>query len=179
MKHSLAAFLILCSSSLAAVEFENMSISLYADTLAKGFKAYREGNHERAFALLSLTARWGEKDAQRLLGAMYLAGEGTKVDLVEGTAWLMLAAESGRKIDRDTFKRAREAVPEQVLDAADQIYAEYLPVYGKSATGISCKRARRGDRGRKEVVCERPRGINDQRFKVPVVDAAFYYAIGD
>ena len=179
MKYSSGALLLLLSSSLAAVEFENMSISLYNDTLAKGYKAYREGNHERAFALLSLTARWGEKDAQRLLGAMYLAGEGTKVDLVEGAAWLMLAAESRRKVDRDTFKQAKEAIPPQVLEAAEQIYAEYLPVYGKTATGISCKRSRRGDRGRKEMVCERPRGINDQRFKVPIVDAAYYYAIGD
>lgn len=156
-----------------------MSISLYEDTLSKALKAYRAGENERAFALLSLTARWGEKDAQRLLGAMYLAGEGTQVDLVEGYAWLMLAAESRRKLDRDTLQKAKDAVPKAIAEAAEQIYQSYLPLYGKNATGISCKRQRRGDRGRKNMICERPRGINDQRFKVPVVDAAFYYAVGD
>lgn len=167
-------------SAAHAVEFERMSTDLYYQTIEKAHKAYRAENFEKAFAFYNLTARWGEKDSQRQLGLLYLTGQGTEIDPVEGYAWLLLAAESGRREDREVLKQALEQITEETKTAGEKIYQKYLPLYGLEATGIVCKRRRAGDTGRKTTMCERPFPNNKSRsFDVPVVETQHYWAIED
>lgn len=154
----------------AETEFEMMSVAMYYDHINEAHRAFRAADYDKAFELYSVCARWGEKDCQRQLGVMYLAGEGTNVDAVEGYAWLKLAAESKRRADTEPLKEAERKLPDMAVEAGEQMYAQYLPLYGLDATGIRCKRKKIRDSGRKETVCERPSDMQSARFKVPVVD---------
>ena len=174
------AFWLLFSGGAMAVEFESMDIDQYYQTINKAHKAYRSGRLEAARALYNLTARWGEKDCQRLLGVMLVSGQGGEVDMVEGFLWLLLAAESKRREDLKTLKEAQDEIPKAAQSAAGELFDEYLQSYGKGATGIRCKRKRQGNSARKTMVCERRRGtIQDSSFDVPVVDSQYFWAIQD
>lgn len=161
-----------------AVEFERMPVSQYYQTINKAHKAYRGERMEEALALYNLTARWGEKACQRQLGVMLLSGQGTEVDLVEGMAWLIVAAESNNREDVKVLKQARKQVPKEAQAAAEELAEEYLAQFGAQATGMKCKRVRQRDSGRKENICERPTGsMSDSTVEVPVVDAQYFWAI--
>ncbi|MEM9533144.1 MAG: hypothetical protein AAGA23_19650 [Pseudomonadota bacterium] len=164
-----------------AVEFERMGNDQYIQTLNKAHKAYRAERYEEALALYNLTSRWGDPDSQRFLGIMYLSGLGTDVDLVEGMAWIMLAAKTRRRADLDVLKQARQQVPEEAQDAAEEMAQEMESSFGIKATGMVCKRERLRDSGRKEVQCRRPTGSmsDGDSVEVPVVDSQYYWAIQD
>lgn len=175
---ALLAALLLVALPLGAVEFERMPVGQYYQTINKAHKAYRGERMEEALALYNLTARWGEKSCQRQLGVMLLTGVGTEVDLVEGMAWLILAAESKNSEDLSVLKQARQQVPEEAQLAAKELAEEYREQFGARATGMKCKRVRQRDSGRKENVCERPTGsMSDSMVEVPVVDSQYYWAI--
>ena len=162
-----------------ALEFERMPTAQYRQTINKAHKAYRSERMEEALALYNLTARWGEPDSQRQLGIMLISGEGTEVDLVEGMAWIHLAAKTKRRADLDVLKQAKAQLPKDAVDAGAQLAEEYLPQFGAKATGIKCKRRRLKDSGRKEVVCERGAGgmTDSSTVEVPVVDSQYFWAI--
>ncbi len=162
-----------------ALEFERMGLAQYRQTINKAHKAYRSGRMEEALALYNLTARWGEPDCQRQLGIMLLSGEGTEVDLVEGMAWIQLAAKTRRKSDLDVLKQAKAQLPAEAVEAGEELAEEWKPLYGIKATGMVCKRQRLKDSGRKEVVCQRRSGgVSDANVvEVPVLDSQYYWAI--
>ncbi|MFK7955988.1 MAG: hypothetical protein AB8B96_07815 [Lysobacterales bacterium] len=162
-----------------SLEFERMPTAQYRQTINKAHKAYRSERMEEALALYNLTARWGEPDSQRQLGIMLISGEGTEVDLVEGMAWIHLAAKTKRRADLDVLKQAKAQLPKDAVDAGAELAQEYAPQFGAKATGVRCKRRRLKDSGRKEVVCERGTGgmTDSSTVEVPVVDSQYYWAI--
>ena len=169
---------LLFAGGAVAVEFDNMSIVRYYHTINMAHKAYQSERWEEALALYSLTARWGEKDCQRLLGVMLISGKGGEVDVVEGYAWLLLAAESKRRKDLKTLKDAQGKIPKAAQRAAAELLDEYRQRYGQHATGIRCERKRQGSSTLRKMVCERPRGgIRETSFDVPVVEAQYFWAI--
>lgn len=183
VKSGLLALLLMAAPALAQapakVEFERMAGAQYRQTINKAHKAYRSGRLEEALALYNLTARWGEPDCQRQLGIMLLSGEGTDVDLVEGMAWIELAAMTRRKADLDVRRQAREQLPEDAVAAGEALAEEYAPRFGAKATGMVCKRKRLKESGRKEVQCERRVGSMSEGdvVEVPVVESQYYWAI--
>ncbi len=170
---------LLVAGPASALEFERMALGQYNQTINKAHKAYRSGRMEEALALYNLTARWGEPDSQRQLGIMLISGEGTEVDLVEGMAWIHLAARTKRKSDLDVLRQAKAQLPEAAVEAGAALADEYEPQFGSKATGMKCKRQRLKDSGRKEIVCQRRSGgMNDgAAVDVPVVDSQYYWAI--
>ena len=158
---------VLLAAGEPSEDFEYISLTVYDDTIQTAHRAYRAGEFDRAFNNYWQCARWGEKECQQILGALYLAGQGTEVNIVEGYAWLKLAAESGNRNMKDTLKQAEKALPEAAVEAGDEVYEEYLALYGIEAMGISCKRRRSGDSAKRVVVCERPRDLRTTNFKLP------------
>jgi TPR repeat protein len=63
----------------------------------QGAVAYEKGDYESAYADLSLAAQRGVKDAQYLLGFMYLQGEYAPRSIPIGMAWLGTALEVENK----------------------------------------------------------------------------------
>jgi len=82
----------------------------------RGALAYQEMDYRTALAELELAARWADKRAQFLLGAMYFNGDGVKQDRPRGWAWFQVAAERryaemvemARTIDAALDERERE-----------------------------------------------------------------------
>lgn len=62
-----------------------------------GEDAYKQGDYQKAFPLISNAANSGHVMAQFLLGIMYLTGEGTPKDENKGFLWFSKAAEQGLK----------------------------------------------------------------------------------
>ena len=67
--------------SLEEIEFE----------LNEGMKLYKKGEYEQAYVILSELSQWGIKDAQTVLGNMFIKGEHVDKSVERGLAWLGVA----------------------------------------------------------------------------------------
>lgn len=161
---------LVAGPAMAADQYEYVSIALYDKMLQEAAGAYGDGEFDLAFENYSKLARWGDKQAQQMLGIMYLQGEGTDVDLVEGYVWIKLAAESKSRGALDIMKQVESQLPPAAIRAGDQLYDSYLSKYGAEAMGIKCSKKRRRSMGRPEIVCERDRQIQATQYRIPIVE---------
>lgn len=80
--------------------------------LLQGAHALKKGYAKDAVSNFEDAARYGNKDAQRTLGMMYIQGTGVDMDWPQGHAWLKLAAS--------------HADP-RAVSARDQVFAQLKP----------------------------------------------------
>lgn len=71
-----------------------------------GRRLWEKGRYPQAIELFELSAAWGSKAAQRMLGIVYFNGEGVGVDRGLGLAWLSLAAERDDEFSRRLLESA-------------------------------------------------------------------------
>ena len=96
----------------------------------QGAVAYESGDYESAYADLSLAAQRGVKDAQYLLGFMYLQGEYAPRSIPVGLAWLGTALEVDNKEWLSLYTKLYGT-----LNAAQQAFIDnkvdtYIELYG-------------------------------------------------
>ncbi|WP_114239279.1 tetratricopeptide repeat protein [Dyella sp. C9] len=98
-----------------------------------GVQAAKKGDYAHAMAMYRVAASWAYKPAQYNLGVMYLAGQGTPVDLPTAMAWMALAAERGDA----PYVRAKQLVYAHLtsaqFDQANAIWRDLRPTYGDEA----------------------------------------------
>ncbi|GAB6044153.1 tetratricopeptide repeat protein [Endothiovibrio diazotrophicus] len=69
-----------------------LTTGAFADALSEGRAALERGRHSRALALLTEAAEDDVREAQFLVGKMYLDGEGVERDVPTALHWLEQAA---------------------------------------------------------------------------------------
>lgn len=100
---------------------------------ALGVQAARKGDYAHAMAMYKVAASWAYKPAEYNLGVMYIAGQGTPVDLPQAMAWMALAAERHDA----AYVRAKQLVYAQLSPAqweqANAVWRGLLPTYGDAS----------------------------------------------
>lgn len=86
-----------------------------------GQRAWLRGRHGYAIEMLELSAGWGSKPAQQLLGLIHFNGENAKQDRPLGVAWLSLAAERGDPWRKGLLQSALQKISPEEKREAEQI----------------------------------------------------------
>ena len=139
----------------------------------QGAVAYEDGDYESAYADLSLAAQRGVKDAQYLLGFMYLQGEYAPRSIPVGLAWLGTALEVENKDWLSlytklygTLNSAQQAFIDNKVDA-------YIELYGMDTQRIVCdNKARVGSR-RKVRQCIKTEDVNTPLYSLEMMPEGF------
>ena len=71
------------------------TITLAGNEYELGLEAFNNGEYQKAFSLIKLSAEKGDVKSQFILSTMYRRGLGVKADEYEGFNWCKLAAEEG------------------------------------------------------------------------------------
>ena len=117
--------------------------SAYDNKYADGIRLSQQRTSGKAFPIMLEYAKYGEKNAQYLLGTYYLAGIGTEANPMEGLIWLGVALEQKipdwqRRFDTLTAKLTAE---QKALLA--QKTAERIALYGVEAQHMRCNLEKR------------------------------------
>ena len=135
----------------------------------QGAVAYESGDYESAYADLSLAAQRGVKDAQYLLGFMYLQGEYAPRSIPVGLAWLGTALEVDNKEWLSLYTKLYGT-----LNAAQQAFIDnkvdtYIELYGMDTQRIVCdNKARVGSR-RKVRQCIKTEDVNTPLYSLEMM----------
>lgn len=127
-----------------------------------GVTLFRSGDFDRAYEVLSETARHGFKDSQHAMALMYLRGQGVERHPLKGAALLGLAAESGDKTRKREYEKALLAIPEQYREVVQQQVDFYVGRYGMQAQGITCSMKKRPQSNLRAMECLKAPGVYDE-----------------
>jgi hypothetical protein len=97
----------------------------------------QHGNYARALSMLEESARWANKNSQRLLGFVYFNGDDTGVakNRPLGLAWLHLAAERNDPELTREYEDARAHSATDEVAAADALYLTMKDEFGDAVAG--------------------------------------------
>ena len=108
--------------------------------LNQGMKLYKDGSYEKAYTILSELSQWGIKDAQAILGNMFLKGEHVDKSVERGLAWLGVAKEDGmQKSAVESFDYIYQQLSAEHQTYMDQKIVAYIEKYGAEAQNFQCK----------------------------------------
>lgn len=143
---------------------DKMQIASWQSRMETALLNYKQGNYESAFQDLLKFAKAGDKYCQYLVSTMYLQGQGTTMDSMEGYVWLNVALEQDRTSWRQLLETLDNNVDDSFRDTASPIIADYIARYGVDAQKMVCRN-------------ERPTGSSRRRMnctKVQVIRGFFY-----
>ena len=128
------------NSYAAKATVDKKHISSVIKTQKAGVKYYKQGEFEKAFENLSISAQGGIKQSQYLLGIMYLKGQHVKPSLATGMAWLGVANEVHIKDWKETYNSIYNKFNAKQQEYVDKIVADYIERYGMKAQKLTCKK---------------------------------------
>ena len=146
--------------------YYEIPVGVYYGTKEAARSAYDLGRFDEAYERFSLSARWGETDAQYQLGLMYLDGTGTEANDLLAYIWLKLAADSGYKPWVRTVQSMDRNLTAEQREYAEREVERYRAQFGIDANGIVCGRPMRAHPERNEAHCARPRARNQTHFRL-------------
>ncbi len=123
------------------------------DAMQVGSKYYKEEKYEQAFSSLSEVAAMGNKDAQTIIGMMYLQGQHVPKSIVTGMGWLGVANETKNKTAKKAYKQVYSQLSDEHKKVIDQTVATYVSKYGMETQNISCKKVKSVGSNISESVC--------------------------
>lgn len=103
-------------------------------------RAWHRANYRYALEMFELSAGWGSKSAQQLLGVVHFNGERTTQNRPLGLAWLALASERGEARRRAMFLSAWQQASPAERKEADRLYLELRAVYGDEVAATRAER---------------------------------------
>jgi hypothetical protein len=139
----------------------------------QGAVAYEGGDYESAYADLSLAAQRGVKDAQYLLGFMYLQGEYAPRSIPVGLAWLGTALEVENKDWLSLYTKLYGTLNSAQQAFIDNKVETYIELYGMDTQRIVCdNKARVGSR-RKVRQCIKTEDVNTPLYSLEMMPEGF------
>ena len=110
-------------------------VDVYPDQffICEALQSFKHGHDSHALELFKRAAHWGNKTAQYRAGLMLLGGIGGDADIIEGTAWLLLANERNSAETAARLAEVEQSISEADLRAAKQRAAELREEYGDFA----------------------------------------------
>jgi hypothetical protein len=119
------------SDQLEAVRLYTLSaLQGYSDAFFSLGQKYYSGegiatDQKSAADLFLLGAITGDRDAQWAIGHCFLYGEGRDQDVLEGTAWLMLAADQGEEYALEELAKVKSAVDTDAYATARSVADQF------------------------------------------------------
>ncbi len=162
--------LSLSSTQLVSAQEEPQLTQLYFAQVLRQFEqgavAYEKGDYKTAYGDLALAAQRGVKDAQYLLGFMYLRGEYAPQSLPVGLAWIGTALE----VENDDWLELYTQIYTK-LTPQQQIYIDtrvdkYIELYGMETQRMSCKKTARTGSRRKILQCVKTEDVNTPLYSL-------------
>ena len=145
-----------CAAAVAAdpALFDRVQTDVYADMQREATLAYDRKDYGRAFALNHRIACAGDKTSQAIVGRMYLLGQGTARDEINGYAWIRFAADFGFRDFTALAAKLEAALTAGQRAQADARVAVLRADYGPAVTNTSCHgEARHGALLIDSVIC--------------------------
>ncbi len=102
--------------------------------LAKALKFYKDGYHKSALTNFKLSAAFGNSEAQKYTGLMYIKSLGTSQDWATGYAWIKLAALDETAQHTQLRDGLYTKMKPQEIQQSDIIYQRLLKDYSTNAT---------------------------------------------
>jgi hypothetical protein len=118
---------------------KTMLFSEIQDKFVEGADAHKKGDFSSAYDNLSFAAQSGMKEAQYLLGFMYLKGEYVQRSIPVGMAWLGTALEIENKDWSALFSRVYHSLNEQQQVFIDRKVSQYIDIYGMDIQNVDCQ----------------------------------------
>jgi TPR repeat protein len=118
---------------------KTMLFSEIQDKFVEGADAHKKGDFTSAYDNLSFAAQSGMKEAQYLLGFMYLKGEYVRRSIPVGMAWLGTALEIENKDWATLYSKVYESLNEQQQIFIDRKVRQYIDIYGMDIQNIDCQ----------------------------------------
>jgi len=119
---------LLVAGSAGAYDLSEM----YPDTrfMDSASKAVQRSDMEGAFIQYERAAKYGNKEAQKLIGLSYLDGAGVDQDMAQAAAWLRLAGTFGDARTQSAYNDLMTKISDNDKAKADKIYAKLEKQYG-------------------------------------------------
>ena len=118
---------------------KTMLFSAIQDKFVEGADAHKKGDFSSAYDNLSFDAQSGMKEAQYLLGFMYLKGEYVQRSIPVGMAWLGTALEIENKDWSALYSRVYHSLNEQQQVFIDRKVSQYIDIYGMDIQNVDCQ----------------------------------------
>jgi TPR repeat protein len=118
---------------------KTMLFSEIQDKFVEGADAHKKGDFTSAYDNLSFAAQSGMKEAQYLLGFMYLKGEYVQRSIPVGMAWLGTALEIENKDWSALYSRVYHSLNEQQQVFIDRKVSQYIDIYGMDIQNVDCQ----------------------------------------
>ncbi len=116
-------------------ECEQSSLDIFPDQFyaCEAMQSWKKGFDKHALDLFKRSAKFGSKSSQYRVGLMYLGGYGTEEDLVEATAWLLLANERNKELSTERLQETLAMLTVAQDQAAKRRALELRKEYGDVA----------------------------------------------
>ena len=118
---------------------KTMLFSEIQDKFVEGADAHKKGDFTSAYDNLSFATQSGMKEAQYLLGFMYLKGEYVQRSIPVGMAWLGTALEIENKDWSALYSRVYHSLNEQQQVFIDRKVSQYIDIYGMDIQNVDCQ----------------------------------------
>ena len=134
---------------------ENVWRLKYENTLTNGLHALKRQEFEKAFNLLSESAKWGDKQAQFFLAQMYFNGWYVEQDYQIGWLWINVALEQRDAEWATAYNRIKQALPEEFVTAMEPLVEQHIAEYGAEAKDLNCRKIAATGSNIRETRCEK------------------------
>lgn len=171
---AIIGFLFACAfSSAAQADVTQLYYQEILRQYEEGARAYEDKDYEQAFTDLSLAAQRGVKDAQYLLGFMYLRGEYAPRSVPVGMAWIGTALE----IDNDDWLKLYTSLY-AALNPSQQAFIDsrvekYIELYGMDTQRFTCKKAAVSGSRRRIMQCIKTEDVNTPLYSLELQPEGF------
>ncbi|MBX2847956.1 MAG: hypothetical protein KTR16_06540 [Acidiferrobacterales bacterium] len=151
-----------------SLEYEKRNISMTAEDGGVVYKSqqdidreiedmlrlYSAKNYADAYPIVSELSQWGIKDAQAILGGMYLKGEHVDQSTERGLLWLGVAKEeSSQRAAAESFDYVYGHLGAEHKTYIDQKVAAHVSKFGLKAQNINCERESRVGSNLTTTIC--------------------------
>jgi len=146
---------------------KRIPIEYYSHLIRNAKQAVQGRDYEKAFELLSQTARMGDKESQYLLGMLYLKALEVKQQPILGYAWIKLSVEgSDGRPWRKQVRYIESLMSQEDKRTAESLIDELRSKYGIEQLGMECHQKTRRGSHIKVTVCDWPTKLNNQTMLV-------------
>ena len=135
---------------------------------SKAVRDYRQKNYREAFQRFSELSQFGLKEAQTMLGVMYLKGEYVEKSIERGLLWLGVAKEGGQeKKAAESFNYVYAQLSVEHKANIDKKLIEHIQKFGAEAQSVNCKRVSEAGSNITPIKCIKEQGSRTVMYPIP------------
>lgn len=136
--------------------------------LDDAIRLYKAEKYSEAYTHVSELSQWGIKDAQAILGGMFLKGEHVEKSTERGLLWLGVAKEEPtQKKAAESYQYIYDQLSKEHQSYIDQKVSEHILKFGAEAQSINCKKEAEVGSNLRVTKCAKQSGSNSVLYAIP------------